>query len=70
MDSAMESSPEGMRTLWISVAGLGATAVIQAVVVALSGSVALFGDTLHRSATRQWHRPSRPPRGTPMIQNL
>jgi cation diffusion facilitator family transporter len=43
----MEASAEGMRALWISLAVLGATAVIQAVVVAFSGSVALLGDTLH-----------------------
>ncbi|WP_231335923.1 cation diffusion facilitator family transporter [Actinomadura graeca] len=50
VDSALESSAEGMRALWISLAGLGATAVVQAVVVALSGSVALLGDTLHNAA--------------------
>jgi len=46
----MEASSEGMRALWISLGVLGATAVIQAVVVALSGSVALLGDTLHNAA--------------------
>ena len=46
----MEASSEGMRALWISLGILGATAVIQAVVVALSGSVALLGDTLHNAA--------------------
>ncbi len=46
----MESSAEGMRALWLSLAGLAATAVIQAAVVAISGSVALLGDTLHNSA--------------------
>jgi cation diffusion facilitator family transporter len=50
VDAAMEASAEGMRTLWISLAVLGATAVIQAAVVALSGSVALLGDTLHNAA--------------------
>jgi cation diffusion facilitator family transporter len=50
VDAVMESSAEGMRTLWISLAVLGGTAVIQAVVVALSGSVALLGDTLHNAA--------------------
>jgi divalent metal cation (Fe/Co/Zn/Cd) transporter len=39
-----------MRALWISLAVLGATAVIQAVVAAVSGSVALLGDTLHNGA--------------------
>jgi cation diffusion facilitator family transporter len=50
VDAAMETSAEGMRALWISLAGLGLTAVIQAVVVAISGSVALLGDTLHNAA--------------------
>lgn len=47
VDTALESSAEGMRTLWRSLAILGGTAVIQAFVVVLSGSVALLGDTLH-----------------------
>jgi hypothetical protein len=46
----MEASAQGMRTLWISLAVLGATALIQADVVALSGSVALLGDALHNAA--------------------
>jgi cation diffusion facilitator family transporter len=50
VDAAMEASAEGMRALWISLAVLGATAVVQAVVTALSGSVALLGDTLHNAA--------------------
>ncbi|MFI6051566.1 cation diffusion facilitator family transporter [Streptomyces violascens] len=49
VDSAMETSREGMRTLWISLAILGLTAVIQAVIVGLSGSVALLGDTIHNA---------------------
>ena len=49
-DEVLEGSAEGMRTLWISLAVLGATACAQAVVVALSGSVALLGDALHNSA--------------------
>lgn len=50
IDSAMESSAEGMRALWISLAVLGATAALQTVVVVLSGSVALLGDTVHNAA--------------------
>ena len=50
VDSVMETSREGMRTLWLSLGILGATTVIQAVVVALSGSVALLGDTIHNAA--------------------
>lgn len=46
----MEAGTEGMRALWISLAGLGATTLVQAVVVAFSGSVALLGDTLHNAA--------------------
>jgi cation diffusion facilitator family transporter len=50
VDAALESSDPGMRALRISLAGLAATACAQAVVVALSGSVALLGDALHNSA--------------------
>src|SRR5215212_3974927 len=50
MDSAMESSREGLRTLWISLAILAVTAVGQAAVVVWSGSVALLGDTVHNLA--------------------
>jgi cation diffusion facilitator family transporter len=50
VDRVMEASAEGMRTLWISLAILGTTAVLQAAVVALSGSVALLGDSIHNAA--------------------
>ncbi|GLZ07328.1 cation efflux system protein [Actinomadura sp. NBRC 104412] len=50
VDAALEASAEGMRALWISLAVLALTTVVQAVVVALSGSVALLGDTLHNGA--------------------
>lgn len=50
VDTAMETSREGMRTLWRSLGILGLTAVIQALIVALSGSVALLGDTIHNGA--------------------
>jgi cation diffusion facilitator family transporter len=46
----MEASRDGMRALWISLVGLGITALFQAVVVVFSGSVALLGDTLHNVA--------------------
>jgi cation diffusion facilitator family transporter len=39
-----------MRALWVSLAVLGTTAVVQAAVVALSASVALLGDTVHNAA--------------------
>ncbi|WP_243717295.1 cation diffusion facilitator family transporter [Actinomadura darangshiensis] len=47
VDAAAESSAEGMRALWISLGVLGLTTLVQAVIVAWSGSVALLGDTLH-----------------------
>ncbi len=50
VDSALETSREGMRALWISLAILGATSLLQAVVVVISGSVALLGDTVHNLA--------------------
>ncbi|WP_320777459.1 cation diffusion facilitator family transporter [Streptomyces sp. CRN 30] len=50
VDPALESSARGMRALWVSLAVLGATAAAQAVVVVLSGSVALLGDTVHNAA--------------------
>jgi cation diffusion facilitator family transporter len=50
VDPAMETSREGMRTLWLSLGILGITTVIQAVIVAWSGSVALLGDTIHNAA--------------------
>ena len=50
VDPALEASARGMRALWISLAVLGVTAVTQAVVVAVSGSVALLGDTVHNAA--------------------
>jgi cation diffusion facilitator family transporter len=50
IDSALAASREGLRALWISLAGLGLTAGIQALVVWWSGSVALLGDTLHNLA--------------------
>ncbi|MEU9385362.1 cation diffusion facilitator family transporter, partial [Streptomyces sp. NPDC048279] len=50
LDSALEASARGMRALWVSLAVLGVTALAQAVVVVLSGSVALLGDTVHNAA--------------------
>lgn len=41
---------EGLRTVWVSVAVLTLTAVVQGVVVVASGSVALLGDSLHNVA--------------------
>jgi cation diffusion facilitator family transporter len=50
VDSALESDAAGRRALVISLAGLLATAAVQAIVVVISGSVALLGDTLHNVA--------------------
>jgi len=50
VDAAVEASAAGIRALWISLAVLGGTALLQAAVVAVSGSVALLGDTLHNAA--------------------
>ncbi|MBL7487305.1 cation transporter [Frankia sp. AgB1.9] len=50
IDDALEADTAGRRALLISLAGLGLTAAPQAVVVVLSGSVALLGDTLHNVA--------------------
>jgi len=47
VDAALESSAEGIRAVKVSLAGLGATSVAQAVVVVLTGSVALLADTIH-----------------------
>jgi cation diffusion facilitator family transporter len=47
VDAALETSRKGMRALVVSLVVLGVTALLQAVVVAFTGSVALLGDTLH-----------------------
>ncbi|MFC7375332.1 MULTISPECIES: cation diffusion facilitator family transporter [unclassified Brachybacterium] len=45
--TAEEASSIGIRAAWISLAGMGATALLQIAIVALSGSVALLADTVH-----------------------
>jgi cation diffusion facilitator family transporter len=47
VDSALESSREGIRAVKLSLVLLASTAVAQAVVVALTGSIALLADTIH-----------------------
>ncbi|MBA2389207.1 MAG: cation transporter [Geodermatophilaceae bacterium] len=47
VDAALESSAEGIRALKISLIVLLVTALVQAVVVAFTGSVALLADTIH-----------------------
>ena len=47
VDDALESSAIGIRAVKISLVALGVTALAQAVIVVLSGSVALAADTIH-----------------------
>src|SRR5215216_2723914 len=47
VDSALESSAQGIRAVKISLIALAVTAVLQLLVVAVSGSVALLADTIH-----------------------
>jgi cation diffusion facilitator family transporter len=41
------ATEEGIRTVWLALAALGVTTLIQIVIVALSSSVALLADTAH-----------------------
>lgn len=50
VDEALEADSAGRRALVLSLIALALTAGIQAVVVVVSGSVALLGDTLHNVA--------------------
>lgn len=47
IDSALEGSERGIWALKVSLVGLGITALFQVVIVLISGSVALFADTVH-----------------------
>ena len=47
VDQALESSTEGIRAVKISLVALGVTALLQALVVVITGSVALLADTIH-----------------------
>lgn len=47
IQTADEASRDGIRAAWFSLAGMGATALLQIVIVALSGSIALMADTVH-----------------------
>jgi len=47
VDRALEASSQGVGAVRISFGVLGLTALVEALVVASSGSVALLGDTLH-----------------------
>jgi len=50
VDSALESSARGIRAVKISLVALGITAVLQLLVVDVSGSVALLADSIHNVA--------------------
>jgi cation diffusion facilitator family transporter len=50
IDSALTASDEGMRVLKISLGGLAVTAAFQIIIVLISGSVALLGDSIHNFA--------------------
>ncbi len=46
-DTALADNSLGIRTVWIALAALAVTAILQIVVVIMSGSVALLADTAH-----------------------
>lgn len=46
-ERAFLDNQEGIRTVWLALAALTITSVLQVVIVAWSGSVALFADTIH-----------------------
>jgi cation diffusion facilitator family transporter len=46
-DRAFRENQEGVRTIWIALAVLLATALLQMVIVYFSGSISLFADTAH-----------------------
>ena len=50
VDSALESTRDGIRAVWVSLLGLGLTALLELLVFLWSGSVALLGDALHNFA--------------------
>lgn len=50
VDDALEASSRGMRALWLSFGALTLTALVQAVLVLVTGSIALLGDTVHNFA--------------------
>ena len=47
LDPSSLATGEGVRATWISLGGLALTAILQVVIVAISGSVALLADTIH-----------------------
>lgn len=49
LDHDLVTHRRAVRAVWVSLAGLGATALVQLGVVAVSGSVGLFADVLHNA---------------------
>ena len=47
IQSAEESAAHGTRAAWIGLVGMMITAILQVLIVAISGSVALLADTVH-----------------------
>lgn len=46
-DPVFAGNEEGIRTVWIAIAALAITSILQIGIVALSGSIALLADTVH-----------------------
>ncbi len=46
-DTAFANNQLGIRTVWLALVALAVTSIIQLIIVAASGSVALLGDTVH-----------------------
>ncbi len=46
-DKAFSDNKLGIRTVWLALLALGITSILQIFIVVLSGSVALFADTVH-----------------------
>jgi len=46
-DQAFLDNREGIRTVWLAIAALTITSILQIIIVMWSGSVALFADTVH-----------------------
>jgi cation diffusion facilitator family transporter len=46
-DQSFMHNEEGIRTVWLALAALGVTSLLQILIVLASGSVALFADTMH-----------------------
>ncbi|MEJ2354008.1 MAG: hypothetical protein P8Y03_29895, partial [Anaerolineales bacterium] len=46
-DQAFLDDQEGIRAVWLALAALTLTSILQLIIVVWSGSIALFADTLH-----------------------